>query len=128
MILDSSAIVAIFVQENGYEKLGNKVIAAGEVGVGAPTLVECTIVLTARTGVDSRGVLARFLEEGNISVIPFTQRHYGLAVGAWIRYGKGRHPANLNFGDCMAYAIARLAGMPLLCVGNDFPQTDLALA
>jgi len=60
--------------------------------------------------------------------IPFGEAHYGSAVEAWLRYGKGRHPAGLNFGDCMAYATARVAGRPLLCTGEDFPRTDLELA
>ena len=128
MILDSSAIAAIFLQEPGYEALLQKLETAGQVGLGAPTLVECAIVLTARFGSDSRGMLARFLEEAQITVVPFTDRHYGTAVGAWIKYGKGRHPAALNFGDCLAYAVARQSGLPLLCVGDDFAQTDIDLA
>ncbi len=73
-------------------------------------------------------MLARFLDEAQITVVPFTDRHFGLAVNAWIKYGKGRHPAALNFGDCLAYATARQSGLPLLCLGDDFPQTDLDLA
>ena len=72
-----------------------------------------------------RGSLARFMEETGAIVIPFTESHYGMGVSAWLRYGKGRHPAALNFGDCLAYATARAADMPLLFVGDDFPQTDL---
>lgn len=128
MILDSSAIVAIFLREPGYEALLQKLEVADQAGLGSPTLVECAIVLTVRLGRDSRGMLARFLEETQITVVPFTDRHYGTAVGAWIKYGKGRHPAALNFGDCLAYAVAKQAGMPLLCVGDDFSQTDLNLA
>jgi ribonuclease VapC len=128
MILDSSAIVAIFLQEPGHEEIRAKINSAGEVGIGAPTLVECAIVLTARLGSDSRGMLARFLEEANITIVPFTEQYFGMAVGAWMRFGKGRHPASLNFGDCLAYAVARLTSMPLLCVGEDFPQTDLTIA
>lgn len=128
MILDSSAIVAIFFQEPGYEALLHKVTAAEETGIGAPTLVECSIVLTARLGRDARGLLARFLEEASVTVVPFTEAHFGTAVGAWLKYGKGQHPAGLNFGDCLSYAVAKLTEMPLLCVGDDFAQTDLALA
>lgn len=128
MILDSSAIVAIFFKEPGYEALLQKLESADQIGLGAPTLVECAIVLAARLGRDSRGMLARFIEEAQITVVPFTDRHFGAAVTAWIKYGKGRHPAALNFGDCLAYATARQARMPLLCVGEDFLQTDLILA
>ena len=128
MILDSSAIVSIFFQEPDYEILLLKLKAAENIGVGTPTLVECGIVLSARLNKDARGLLARFLKETNVTVIPFSDTHYGIATGAWLKYGKGRHPAGLNFGDCLSYAVAKLANMPLLCVGNDFPQTDLTLA
>jgi ribonuclease VapC len=128
MIVDSSAIVAIFFQEPGYEELVQKLARPVQRGIGAPTLVESGIVLSARLGQDLRGTLARFIEEANLAVIPFTEAHYGIAVGAWVKYGKGRHPAALNFGDCLAYAVAKVAEMPLLSVGVDFPQTDIALA
>ncbi len=128
MIVDSSAIAAIFFQEPGFEQLLDKLANASEVGIGTPTLVETGIVLTARLGHDARGLLARFLEETDMVVIPFTEVHFGVAIGAWIKYGKGRHPAKLNYGDCLTYAVAKLAGMPLLFVGDDFPRTDLPLA
>lgn len=128
MILDASAVAAIIFQEPGYETVLAKLATAVEVGIGAPTLVECSLVLSARLNQDARGLLARFLEEANVTIVPFTDAHYGTAVGAWLKYGKGRHPAGLNFGDCLAYAVAKLAAMPLLCVGDDFPQTDLPLA
>ncbi len=128
MILDSSAVIAIVFQEQGYERLVYQLTSAEEVGIGAPTLVECGIVLSARLNQDARGLLARFLEEAGVTVVPFTAAHYGIAVGAWLKYGKGRHPAGLNFGDCLAYAVARVADMPLLCQGDDFRQTDLLLA
>ena len=128
MIVDTSAIVAIFFQEPGYEELTRILIQTNEAGIGTPTLVECGIVLSARLGRDARGMLSRFIEETDITIIPFTEAHFGTAVGAWIKYGKGRHPAALNFGDCLTYAMAKLANMPLLCVGNDFPQTDVTLA
>ena len=128
MIIDTSAIMAIIFQEPGYEELAQKLARPGQAGIGAPTLVECGIVLSARLERDARGVLARFIEEANITVIPFTEAHYGIAVGAWIKYGKGRHAAGLNFGDCLAYAVARIADLPLLFIGDDFLKTDIGLA
>jgi ribonuclease VapC len=77
---------------------------------------------------DARGSLARFIEENQVIVMPFTEGHYGIAVTAWLKYGKGRHPAALNFGDCLTYATAKAACLPLLFVGGDFPQTDVTLA
>ncbi|HQE92855.1 MAG TPA: type II toxin-antitoxin system VapC family toxin [Anaerolineae bacterium] len=128
MIVDTSAIVAIFFKESGYEGLLQKLGRAHAVGIGAPTLVECGIVLSARLGRDARGMLSRFLAENDAFIIPFTDAHYSTAVTAWLKFGKGRHPAALNFGDCLTYAVAKLAGGPLLCVGDDFSQTDLELA
>lgn len=128
MILDSSAIVALFFKEPGYESLRHKLVDAEVLAISATTLVETAIVLSARLKTDARGSLARFIEENGVIVIPFTEGHYGIAVTAWLKYGKGRHPAALNFGDCLSYATARAAEMSLLCVGDDFPQTDLLLA
>lgn len=128
MILDSSAVAAIIFQELGCETVLAKLATAVEVGIGAPTLVECSFVLSARLNQDARGLLARFLQEANVTIVPFTDAHYGTAVSARLKYGKGRHPAGRNFGDCLVYPVAKLAAMPLLCVGDDFPQTDLLLA
>jgi ribonuclease VapC len=128
VILDSSAIVAILMAEPGCDELVEKVAAATGVGVGVPTLVEATLVLSARLRRDARGLLARFLHEAGATAIPFDEPHQAVAVDAWLRFGKGRHTASLNFGDCLAYATARVADQPLLCVGKDFARTDLDLA
>lgn len=128
MILDSSAIVTIFLKEPGHDVVRQKILEAQVIGVGAATLVETAIVLSARLKRDMRGTLARFIEENQVITIPFTEGHYGIAVSAWLKYGKGRHPAGLNLGDCISYAVAKAAEMPLLCVGDDFLQTDLSLA
>ena len=85
-------------------------------------------MLSARLNKDARVFLTRFLKAANIVVVPFTEAHYETAVSAWLKFGKGRHQAQLNFGDCMAYATAKLANMPLLFVGDDFTHTDLLLA
>lgn len=102
--------------------------AADALGIGIPTLAEAGIVLSARLGEDARGLLSRFLQEGSIEAIAFADAHFGVAVGAWLRFGRGRHTAGLNFGDCLAYATAKVAGRPLLCTGDDFSRTDLELA
>jgi len=97
-------------------------------GIGAPTLVETGIVLASRLGVAGRTLLARAVDELALVPIPFGEEHWPVALEAYLRFGRGRHPAGLNFGDCLTYAIARLAGEPLLCLGGDFAKTDLALA
>ncbi len=128
MILDSSALVAIVLREPAAERLLQRMRDASFLAIGAATLLETGIVLSARLNDDARGLLARVLQESGITVVDVTEAHFGVAMDAWLRYGKGRHPASLNFGDCMSYAISVVAGAPLLCVGDDFPQTDCVLA
>jgi ribonuclease VapC len=128
LILDSSAIVCVVEEEDGHDSLFEALAAAPSVGVGTPTLFETAIILMARDGAAGRVTLSRFVEDHEIAPIPFGVRHAALAADAFIRYGKGRHPARLNYGDCMTYATARLAEDPLLCIGDDFARTDLQLA
>ncbi|MFN8546371.1 MAG: type II toxin-antitoxin system VapC family toxin [Candidatus Binatia bacterium] len=128
MILDSSAIAAIVFKEPGFESLLDRMRAARQLAIGAPTLTETGIVLSARLERDARGLTARLVQEAMVMVVPFGEAHYATAVDAWLRFGRGRHPAALNFGDCMSYAVSRLAAQPLLCVGDDFRLTDLLLA
>lgn len=128
MILDSSAVIAVALQEPGHERLLAAIGAAPTLGIGAPTLVETTIVLSARLGRDARGLVGRFILEADVAVVPFTDAHFGTALDAWLRFGRGRHRAALNFGDCLAYAAARVAGEPLLFAGSDFAQTDVQTA
>lgn len=127
MIIDSSAIIATLLQEPGHERILEHIVTAPVVGTGAPTLTETGIVLVARLGPPGESLLARFIQEAGILPIPFTEEHWASAVTAYQRFGKGRHPAALNFGDCLTYAVARIAARPLLCTGNDFARTDLPL-
>jgi ribonuclease VapC len=129
LILDTSAVVAVIREEGGASGLMDAIEAAQSVAIGAPTLFETAMVLIVREGeAAGRSFLSLFLEENGIVSIPFDDRHRNLALDAFLRYGKGRHPAKLNLGDCMTYATARLADQPLLCIGNDFAKTDLWLA
>jgi ribonuclease VapC len=128
VILDSSAIVGIVLREPGFEALVDKLAQAEILGVGAPTLTEAGIVLTARLAKDARGLLQGLLREWDATTVAFGEDHWREAVTAYDRFGRGRHRAQLNFGDCMAYAVAKLAGEALLCTGSDFPKTDLELA
>ena len=125
MILDSSAIVAVILAEPGHETILERISAASALGVGAPTLVEAAMVLSSRLGRDARPLLNEFLREAEVETIPFTADHWNSALEAFLRYGKGRHPAALNFGDCLTYAVASLSGLPLLFAGDDFSKTDL---
>jgi ribonuclease VapC len=128
VIVDSSALVAVLLREPGHAPLLDRLGSEAAAGVGAPTLAETGIVLAARLGMSGRTLLARFVQESDLVVVPLEEAHWGVAVEAFLRFGKGRHPARLNYGDCLTYAVARLADEPLLCVGDDFAQTDLALA
>lgn len=128
MILDSSAIVGVVLREPGFEHLVRKIARAPAIGVGAPTLAEAGLVLTSRLGRDARGLLQALLRDWDAVAITFGEEHWQEAVAAYARYGRGRHQARLNFGDCLAYAVAKLAREPLLCTGDDFPRTDLDLA
>jgi len=115
-------------REPGYERLFQRVQAADVVLIGAPTLFESAVVLTARSGHGARAVLDAAIRQMAVLVVPFSHEHFDQATSAFLRFGKGRHPAALNFGDCMSYAVAKVANMPLLYVGNDFSQTDVASA
>jgi ribonuclease VapC len=126
MIVDTSALLAIVFREPGYEELIDRLVNAEAIACGAPTLAETGIVLRARLGQKADGLLERLLDEFAIQEISFGELHWREAVDAYRRYGKGHHKANLNFGDCMAYAIAKLSGVPLLYVGEDFARTDVA--
>ena len=128
MIIDSSALVAIALDEPDRQALVDKINAADSVGVAAPTLVEAGIVLSARLGRAATELLSELILSADIVVIEFGPAHWREAMSAWLRFGKSRHPASLNFGDCLSYATARIAGEPLLAKGNDFPRTDIALA
>lgn len=125
MILDSSAIVAILREEDGWEEFVRRAAGAPALAIGSPTLLETAVVLFYRLRADPRPLLNSFLREMNVHIIPFTAEHYEVAVDAFQRFGKGRHPAALNFGDCLTYAVARLSGLPLLYAGDDFAKTDL---
>jgi ribonuclease VapC len=128
MILDTSAILAVVFKEPGFEVVLDKIAAADVVAIGAPTAAEAGIVLDARLGAVGRGALIRLLHEWAVSVVPFGEDHWKHAADAYSRFGRGHHKAALNFGDCLSYAVAKVADQPLLCVGSDFSKTDLVLA
>lgn len=127
MIVDFSALIALFRREPEWSTVLDK-IRSSSAAVGAPTLVETGMVLTALTGPAAGSKLARMVQELRISIVAFQPAHWQLAVEAFDRFGKGRHPARLNFGDCLSYAVAKHAGQPLLALGADFSKTDLDLA
>ena len=125
--LDTSAIVAIALSEPEDEPF-NRLIAANEALVGTPTLLETQLVLSDRMGSYADTYLGQWIERPSIHPVAFTLEMYHAAADAFQRFGRGRHPAKLNFGDCMAYAVAKAHDAPLLYKGADFVLTDIPAA
>ena len=128
MVIDTSALVAILQDEPERAALTDTVLAARRCRMSAATLVEAGIVMQGRHGDDGAGRLDMLLSQIRVEVVPLTAAHAALARDAFRRYGKGRHPAALNDGDCFSYALAAALDAPLLFVGADFEQTDVAVA
>jgi ribonuclease VapC len=128
MTLDSSALIAILFAEPGYLELVDRILEADHVRIGAPTLVEATLVFAGRRQSRPSGEVEGLIRELGITVVPFGEAEWRLASAAFLTFGRGRHPAALNFGDCLAYATARQGGDGLLYVGDDFARTDIARA
>ena len=125
MIVDSSALIALIQNEPAAEQVATVLASCDAPVIGAPTLAETLVVLTARQGAVARTVFDRLRSEINLRIAEFGDDHAYAAQRAYLRYGRGRHPAGLNYGDCMSYAVASVAHQPLIAVGNDFPRTDL---
>lgn len=125
-VLDSSAIVAILLKEPDAVSFKPYLDPPARLLVGAPTLVETAMVLISRRG-PTAGMsdLLRFLQSTSCEIVEFNQLHFIEAATAFENFGKGRHPASLNMGDCNSYATAKVAGAALLYKGDDFALTDL---
>jgi ribonuclease VapC len=128
MTLDSSALIAILFAEPGYLDLVDRILAADHVRVGAPTLVETSLVLAGRRRSTATGEIDGLVKELAVTVVPFGESEWHAAVDAFARFGRGRHRAGLNFGDCLAYAAAATANDTLHFVGGDFTHTDVVPA
>jgi len=125
--LDTSAIVAILRNEQGAERFAEAMGSASHRLIGRPTEIELHIVMQGRAGAEPvDALIAKFLR--TVERVDFDGHHVAAATAAFDRFGKGRHPASLNYGDCMAYAVARVAGCPLLYKGEDFARTDIRSA
>lgn len=125
MTIDSSALLAILLGEAGALDLVDVILEADTARVGAATLVETAIVLGNRRGKASMNVVVGLIEELGVTIVPFDATQMTIAVEAFERFGRGRHKAALNFGDCLAYATAAAARDSLLFVGQDFAKTDI---
>ncbi len=128
MIVDSSAIVAVLLHEADADDLANKLTTHLPLRMSAATYLEVSIVIENKGGPRAGYELDDFISKTEIEIIPFSTEHAEAARIAWRRFGKGNHPARLNFGDCFSYALAKTTGEPLLFKGNDFSQTDIEAA
>ncbi|WP_156681095.1 type II toxin-antitoxin system VapC family toxin [Sphingomonas profundi] len=125
LVVDSSAIVAIILAEAEAAAFGERLLDNDAV-MAAPNQLETLMVLSRRPGAEA--ALSGVLRAYNIQIAPFTADLVPLAHDAFVRFGKGRHAAGLNFGDCIAYALARARRAPLLFKGRDFALTDVVPA
>ncbi len=128
MVIDTSAVVAILFGEADERTYSTAIERAPLRLLSAVTRVELSFVIEGRKGEAGRAALERFLEIVDAEVVPVTPQHAQLAIGAFRAYGKGRHKAGLNIGDCFAYALAAATGYKLLFKGNDFAHTDIVPA
>lgn len=125
MVVDTSALVAILKREEGWERLADALASASNRRISAATLVEAGIVVHAMYGDHGERELDLLLSRARIETVAVTEEQSEIARSAFRRFGKGRHPAALNFGDCFSYALAATLDEPLLFVGNDFSRTDI---
>ncbi|MXY79611.1 MAG: type II toxin-antitoxin system VapC family toxin [Chloroflexi bacterium] len=128
MIVDASAVLAVLFDEPDADRYARAIAEAPRCGLSAAGFLEIAIVLESRAGPEAADELDHFLDRAAIEVAPVTAEHAQVARRAWRRFGKGNHPAGLNFGDCFAYALAETAGEPLLFKGGDFTLTDVEAA
>ena len=129
MVLDTSALLAILLGEPEAARMVEALAAAPSRAVGAPTLVEAAAVLQARKGAAGEVALDALLQRLGITVVAMEPAAAAHARAAYMRYGRGvGDPGVLNYGDCLAYGVARARGEPLLFKGDDFPRTDIAAA
>jgi ribonuclease VapC len=125
--LDTSAVVAIALGETESDGFSRRIARGGAV-VGVPTLLETRLVLTSRMD-EAEGFVRGFLRIPDVHTVSFSLKMYTLAADAFDRFGRARgHPARLNFGDCLAYAVAKHHDAPLLYKGGDFSLTDIRAA
>ncbi|MCO5144881.1 MAG: type II toxin-antitoxin system VapC family toxin [Aquamicrobium sp.] len=128
MVIDTSAIVAIFLDEPDAPAYGERIVDDPVRLVSAATLVEAAMVIESRFGDAGGAELDLWLHRTGAEIVAVSAEHADQARRAWRRYGKGRHPAGLNYGDCFSYALAKLTGEPLLFKGDDFSKADISPA
>ena len=125
MIIDSSAICAILLNESDADRYEDAVIDADVRRMSAGSLLETAMVIEGRAGLSGGDELDAFIERHAIEIVPVTPEQVAVARRAWREFGKGNHPTALNLGDCLAYALSDMTRDPLLYNGQDFTHTDV---
>lgn len=125
MVIDTSAFLAILQNEPERRRFNEQIEAANSRLVSAASYVECSMILESRYGAEGVRDLDHFIARAQITIVPVDAEQARIARDAFCKYGKGRHRAGLNFGDCFSYALSRAVDQPLLYKGEDFPYTDV---
>jgi ribonuclease VapC len=128
VVIDTSAVIAVLAQEPEAERLVRAMDAAESLQISAASVLEAGIVVLSRYGEAGKRALDHWLTTSPIEIMVVTREQVAAARDGFQRFGKGRHPASLNFGDCFSYALARTLGETLLFGGNDFAKTDARAA
>lgn len=127
IVVDPSALAAVVFGEPDAEGLLSVLLAnVGDIQLSAASLFEVTIVVEARQGLEATADLRLLLDRLGVDTVPLDEDQAHIAIAGWRRFGRGRHPAGLNLGDCFAYALSKASAAPLLFKGQDFAQTDVA--
>jgi ribonuclease VapC len=125
MVIDSSAIIAVLLNEANAAQIAEAIDSGSQRLLSAASLLEASIVIESRKGEAAGRELDLLIYRAAIEVVAVDQDQAEIARIAWRRYGRGRHPAGLNYGDCFSYALAMSRGLPLLFQGEDFSRTDI---
>ena len=128
MIVDTSAVLAILFDEDDADRFARAIAEADNCRISAANFVEAAIIIDIQTDAAGGRHFDAFFRRSAILIEAVTEEHAQLARQAYFDFGKGRHPAGLNFGDCFAYALAKAAAEPLLFKGEDFGKTDVVAA
>ena len=125
MVVDSSALISILLGEPEADTPARALAYSADTAMTAANWLETALVITSRAGAQGERLLGDLMERTGIRVVAADSELARLALAGWLRFGRGRHPAGLNFGDCFSYALARQRGEALLFKGDDFGKTDV---
>jgi ribonuclease VapC len=127
MVIDTSAVLAIFLAEPERQRFLDSILQAGKRLISAASVLETGIVLESKRGESAGREFDLFVVRTSLEVVPVDPEQIEIARSAWRSFGKGRHPAALNFGDCFTYGLAKSSGEPVLATGHNFALTDIEL-